>query len=130
MDPRSVTRVVVVDDEKVIASTVAAILQMNGFSAQFFVHPLQALEAMNKEQPDLLISDVMMPELSGFELAIRVKALSPNCKILLFSGQGATADLLLQARAQGHDFQLLAKPIHPTELLSRVGRLVGKAVTE
>ena len=124
------TRVVVVDDEKVIASTVAAILQMNGFSAKFFVHPLQALDAMNIEHPDLLISDVMMPELSGVELAIRVKALSPSCKILLFSGQAATADLLLQARAKGHDFQLLAKPIHPTELLSRVGGLVGKAVTE
>ena len=127
---RLIPLVFVVDDEKVIASTLAAILQMNGFAAKFFVHPLEALEAVKNENPDLVISDVMMPELSGVELAIRVKHSSPACKVLLFSGQAATADLLLQAREQGHDFQLLTKPVHPTELLSQVGKLVVQSATE
>jgi DNA-binding response OmpR family regulator len=121
-------RVFVVDDERVIASTLAAILQLNGFAANYFVHPLHALDAARVNPPDLLISDVMMPELSGVELAIRIKALCPNCKVLLFSGQAATADLLLAAREQGHDFQLLSKPIHPTELLAQVGKLAQQPV--
>jgi hypothetical protein len=44
----------------------------------------------------------------------------PACKILLFSGQAATADLLEKARAQGHQFEILAKPVHPQDLLAKL----------
>jgi DNA-binding NtrC family response regulator len=123
-------RVFVVDDERVIATTLAAILHLNGFVADSFVRPFDALEAARVNAPDLLISDVMMPEISGVELAIQMKAICPACKVLLFSGQAATADLLLAARERGHDFQLLSKPIHPTELLVQVGKLVQEPVAE
>jgi CheY-like chemotaxis protein len=101
--------VFVVDDEPVIASTLAVILQMHGFSAKFFISPLEALTAARAKSPDLLISDVDMPSLSGIDLAIRMKALYPSCKILLFSGQPSTLDLLDSARAQGHDFRFAAE---------------------
>jgi DNA-binding NtrC family response regulator len=117
-------RVFVVDDERVIATTLAAILQLNGFVADSFVRPFDALDAARLKAPDLLISDVVMPDISGVELAIQIKEICPDCKVLLFSGQAATADLLLAAREQGHDFQLLSKPVHPTELLAQVGKLV------
>lgn len=58
--------------------------------------------------------------MSGIELAITVKRIFPDCKILLFSGQAATSDLLANAKNAGHNFILLSKPIHPRELLSRV----------
>jgi CheY-like chemotaxis protein len=115
----------VVDDEPVIASTLAAILRMNGFSARFFTCPLDALTAARLKAPDLLISDVAMPGISGIELAIQMRAQYPACKILLFSGQAATMDLLEDARAQGHDFDLLQKPVPPTELLLEVGKMVN-----
>lgn len=118
-----VPRVFVVDDEHVIASTLAAILNMNGFSAEFFTRPLEALTAAQSDMPDLLISDVAMPGLSGVDLAIQMRELHPECKILLFSGQAATVDLLKDARNQGHDFHLLLKPVHPTELLAELGTL-------
>jgi DNA-binding NtrC family response regulator len=116
-------RVFVVDDEHVIASTLAAILNMNGYSARFFTRPLEALAAAQSDIPDLLISDVAMPGLSGVDLAIQMRARHPECKILLFSGQAATLDLLEDARNQGHDFHLLLKPVHPTELLSEIETL-------
>jgi DNA-binding NtrC family response regulator len=115
----------VVDDEPVIASTLAAILQMNGFSAKFFTCPLDALTAARSRAPDLLISDVAIPGISGIELAIRMRAQYPTCKVLLFSGQAATMDLLENARAQGHDFDLLLKPVPPTEFLLEVGKMVN-----
>ena len=65
MASSSVPRVFVVDDEHVIASTLSAILQMNGFSAKFFTSPLEALAVARAKSPDLLISDVEMPGLSG-----------------------------------------------------------------
>jgi DNA-binding NtrC family response regulator len=111
---------VFVVDEGAIAFTLEAILKINGYDGRSFVNPLEALEAITTVRPDLLISDVMMPELSGIDLAVRVKKECPTCKVLLFSGQAQTADLLEAARKQGHDFQLLAKPVHPDHLLARI----------
>ena len=116
------------DDEHVIASTLAAILQKNGFSAKFFTCPLAALTAARLKAPDLLLSDVTMPGISGIDLAIQMKAQYPTCKVLLFSGQAATLDLLEGARAQGHDFDVLLKPVPPTELLFEVGKMVNGTV--
>ena len=96
---------------------------MNGFSARFFTCPLEALAAARSESPDLVISDVAMPGISGIELAIQMRAQYPNCKILLFSGQASTSDLLEGARAQGYDFRLLQKPVFPPELLFEIGQL-------
>jgi CheY-like chemotaxis protein len=120
-------RVFVVDDEHVVASTLAAILQMHGFSAKFFTSPLEALTAARSMAPDLLVSDVGMPGISGIDLAIQIKKQYPTCKILLFSGQAATLDLLQQARAQGHHFDLLLKPIPPAEFLLEIGKRVNEA---
>jgi len=102
-----VPHIFVVDDDPLIASTLAAILQKNGFSAKFFTCPHEALNAARLKAPDLVISDVAMPGVSGIDLAIQMRAQYPTCKILLFSGQAATMDLLVNARAQGHDFDLL-----------------------
>jgi CheY-like chemotaxis protein len=123
VSPRSGSCIFVVDDEPVIASSLAAILRMNGFYARFFTCPLEALAAARSESPDLVISDVAMPGISGIDLAIQMRAQYPNCMILLFSGQVATLDLLEDARAQGYDFRLLQKPVHPSEFLSAIGQL-------
>ena len=73
-------------------------------------------------QPDLLISDVVMTGITGIAAAIKIRADLPSCKILLFSGQAVTFDLLEEARIQNHEFEVLAKPIHPTDLLIKLGR--------
>lgn len=122
--------VFVVDDQPVIASTLAAILQMHGFSAKFFTSPLEALSAARAKSPDLLVSDVEMPGLCGIDLAIQMKAEYPTCKILLFSGRPSTLDLLDAARARGHNFDLLLKPVHPRELLSEIRKKVGSRSDE
>ncbi len=115
----------VVDDEHVIASSLAAILQISGFNATAFGNPLEALHAADVEAPDLLISDVVMPQLSGIELAKRLSFQHPSCKILLFSGQAATADLLQQASGKGCEFTLLSKPVHPTDMLREIRRTLA-----
>ena len=125
MSSSSVPHVFVVDDEHVIASSLAAILKLHGYSATFFTSPREALAAARSIAPDLLISEVAMPSISGLDLAIQMRAQYPTCKILLFSGQPATFDLLEDARGKGHDFDLLLKPILPTELLFEVGKVVN-----
>lgn len=100
-----------------IVTTLPAILQSNGFRATTFNNPLEALSAAERESPNLLISDVVMPQLCGIEFAIRLKTLYPACKVLLFTGQAQSSNLLGKAREQGHDFYLMSKPVHPIDLL-------------
>jgi CheY-like chemotaxis protein len=119
-DGQSKPRVLVVDDERVIADTLATILNQSGFSAEAVYTGTGAVERARDEKPDLIISDVIMPDMNGIEAAIRIRQLLPGCKILLFSGQAATADLLEKARQQGHEFEILNKPVHPTDLLAKL----------
>src|ERR1700687_5400150 len=117
---QKIPRIFIVDDERIIAETLALILRKSGYSARFFLNPLEALQMSLSEAPDLLISDVKMPQLSGIDLAIRMREQCPMCKILLISAQAGTADLLEGARKQGHNFHLVPKPIHPSNLLSLI----------
>ena len=114
------SRVLVADDEQVIANTLAIILSQNGFEARAVYSGEKAIEALDTFEPDMLISDVIMTGMTGIEAAIITRQKRPKCKILLFSGQAATADLLEQARADGHEFEILAKPVHPTDLLAKL----------
>jgi CheY-like chemotaxis protein len=113
-------KVLVADDERVIADTLAIILNQSGFEATAVYSGENAVETAKTLQPDMLISDVIMTDLNGIDAAIRIRSILPNCKILLFSGQAATADLLDRARGQGHEFEILAKPVHPQDLLARL----------
>lgn len=113
-------RVLVADDEQVIANTLAIILNQAGFEARAVFSGEKAIEALDSFQPNMLISDVIMTGMTGIEAAIKTREKIPNCKILLFSGQAATADLLEKARAEGHEFEILAKPVHPTDLLAKL----------
>ena len=113
-------KVLVVDDERVIADTLAIILNQHGFDASAVYTGTGAVEQARALHPDLIISDVIMPDMNGIEAAINIRRFLPQCKILLFSGQAATADLLESARAQGHEFEILAKPVHPQDLLAKL----------
>ncbi len=113
-------KVLVVDDERVIADTLAIILNKNGFDAAAVYTGKDAVERARSDQPNLIISDVIMPDMNGIEAAITIRRFLPSCKILLFSGQAATADLLKKARAKGHEFEVLAKPVHPQDLLAKL----------
>lgn len=113
-------KVLVADDERVIADTLAMILNQSGFEARAVYSGEKAVELALAFEPQMLISDVIMADLNGIDAAIRIRELLPGIKILLFSGQAATADLLEKARTQGYEFEILAKPVHPQDLLSKL----------
>jgi DNA-binding response OmpR family regulator len=113
-------RILVVDDERRIADTLVIILNQNGFEASAVYTGADAVEHARASRPDLVISDVIMPDMNGIKAAIRIREIVPTCKILLFSGQAATAGLLEKARAEGHEFEILAKPVHPQDLLAKL----------
>jgi DNA-binding response OmpR family regulator len=122
---KNIQRIFVVDDEEIIAHTIAMILRWHGFIVESFTDPLKALAASRAQAPDLLVTDILMHVLSGIDLAINVRKDCPNCKVLLLSGQTETDEMREMFRAVGQRFDLLLKPIHPTELLSRVRWRLG-----
>jgi len=110
-------RILVVDDEKVIADTIVQILNRNGFIAEAAYGGEEAIEKARRHCPELVLSDVLMPQVDGVEAAIAIREHCPEARIILFSGQSATVEILARARDRGHTFELLPKPIHPTQLI-------------
>ena len=98
----------------------AEILNGEGFEAMAVSTGTSAIELAKAFDPDVVLSDVIMPGLNGIETGIRIRKIAPNCRVILFSGQAATVDLLEEARQQGHRFDILAKPIRPEQLISAV----------
>jgi CheY-like chemotaxis protein len=118
--------VLVVDDETRIADTLALILRSKDYEAEAAYDGAAALQICRTRLPDLIISDVVMPGMSGIELAITVSHEFPSSKILLFSGQAATEQMMQQAHSAGHTFELLAKPVHPVQLIQKVKSLLNQ----
>jgi CheY-like chemotaxis protein len=112
--------VLVVDDERTIADTLVVILKQAGLAAVAAYSGESALEMALFVPPNLLLSDVAMPGMNGIELAIAVKKAIPDCQVLLFSGQASAVGLLEGAKKNGLECELLAKPVHPTDLLAQV----------
>ncbi len=107
-------RVVVVDDERTIADTLVLILQKRGLDAFAFYSPLAALEAVAAIDPTYLVTDIVMPEVDGIALAMKVQRLCPECRVILMSGNAMYAGRELP----GLGFPLLHKPVHPEQLLA------------
>jgi CheY-like chemotaxis protein len=113
-------RVLVADDERVIADTLCLIFNQSGFDATAAYSGEEVVQIANTFRPDILVTDVVMFGISGIEAAIQVREILPSCKIVLLSGQAIAAELIDEAREQGHEFQIFAKPIHPNQLIAHL----------
>jgi CheY-like chemotaxis protein len=116
----SLPRILVVDDEALIADTIVQILNRSGFIAQAAYGGQEAIDTARLISPELVLSDVLMPHIDGVEAAIAIRQFSPETRIVLFSGQAATVEILARARERGHEFELLPKPLHPTQLIKHL----------
>jgi len=117
-------RVLFVDDERLIADTLAIIFSNRGYETRAVYSAEQALEMISGWLPNLAIIDVRLPGMNGVDLAIRLRAEYPDCKVSLLSGQASTNDLLELARQNGHSFDILAKPVPPEELIAQTSLML------
>jgi DNA-binding NtrC family response regulator len=115
--------VLIVDDEPLIADTLVAILSKRNYAATAAYSAEEALVVARVIPPEVLITDIMMPGMSGIDLAVTIKELIPDCKVLLFSGHAHADQLFSDPRCALYDFPLLTKPVHPDALLACVSSL-------
>ena len=118
-------RILIVDDEVAIADTLALIFRTQHYEVRAAYSAECAIEIIAEWRPDLAIIDVMLPEMNGIDLAIVIKANYRGCHVLLFSGHSNTAMLLEEAVRKGHQFEVLAKPVHPELMLERASALLA-----
>jgi CheY-like chemotaxis protein len=123
-------RVLVIDDEKNVANTLVWVLEDGGFSAIAAYGGTDALQKMESFSPDVVISDVIMPGMNGIEVCEIIQSKYPTCRIFLYSGQAATNDLVHEAWERGFSWELLAKPIEPEDLLTKLSSLPNAATSE
>ena len=117
---RQKPKVMVVDDERLIADTIAEILEAGGYEATVLYDGESALEHCKEMCPEIVISDYVLPGINGLELAGRLREQCPTARVLLLTGQASLASMAERMRSKGHDFEILAKPLHPEELFERL----------
>lgn len=121
-------RVLIADDEKIIADTLALILNLNGFEAAAVYSGEQAVETASALRPDAFISDICMGRVSGIDAARRIQRFAPDCEILLISGI-AGDEMLSQVAAQHPEFVVFEKPLDPRALIDILKALSGSKTT-
>lgn len=117
-------RVLILDDERTIAETLSMIFRMNGYEVQVAYSAEEGIETIAAWRPDLALIDVILPGMNGIEFASVVRDNHPECQVLLFSGSQSTGGLLEEAARRGQTFDILPKPLHPSEILERVKALL------
>ncbi len=116
-------RILLVDDDAEVRSVIATILERAGHDVSVAAHAQEALDGLERrsEPLELLVTDVVMPGMSGVELSRELRRRAPDLKVLLFSGYPGR-----DAQALGEpDVEYLAKPVTPKLLLERVDQLLG-----
>ncbi len=119
-------KILVVDDERIVADSTALVFRKFGHNARPVYGADEAISIIHSFDPELVVADVNLAGISGIDLAIRLCSEVPDCKLLLVSGQADTAELLDEARQRGYEFEVLAKPVAPSELVGKAMEIVGE----
>jgi two-component system OmpR family response regulator len=118
-------RVLVVDDEDNITDLVSTALRYEGFEVDVRANGRSALEAVGTFRPQLVVLDVMLPDLDGFEMARRLHAEGRRVPILFLTARDATEDKVRGLTLGGDDY--VTKPFSLEELVARVRAVLRRA---
>jgi two-component system, OmpR family, response regulator ResD len=120
--------VLVVDDEPTIAEVVARYLERAGYSARIAADGIQALEAVAKQRPDLVVLDLMLPGIDGLEVMRRMREQDrERIATILLTAKGEESDRVVGLRLGADDY--VVKPFSPAELVARVDAVLRRIDT-
>jgi len=120
-------KILIIDDDVDTLKLVGMMLQKQGYQIIAASNGEQGLTQAEAENPDLILLDVMMPEMDGYEVAKRLRAnsLTANTPILMFTAKTQLDDKVTGFEAGADDY--LTKPTHPTELIAHVKALLARS---
>jgi DNA-binding response OmpR family regulator len=123
LTPQATARALVVDDEETLRETIGINLRQAGIDVVLAESGIEALEAMQETPPDVVVLDVMLPGLDGFEVCRRIRETS-TVPILLLSARGEEIDRVMGLEIGADDY--LTKPFAMRELVARVRAMVRR----
>ena len=123
-------KILVVDDEIYIVHILDFSLGMEGYEVITALDGEQALERVKAEKPDLIVLDIMMPKLDGYEVCKNIKssAETQHIPVILLSAKGRNVDQKLGFDVGADDY--ITKPFSPRKLVERINQLLGQTITE
>lgn len=113
-------KILLAEDDASMREYLARALQRVGYEVKAVGCGTQAMPLLEAEQFDLLLTDIVMPEMDGIELAQKAGALDPSIKVMFITGFAAVA---LQSGRTAPDAKMLSKPFHLKDLVAEVDRL-------
>jgi len=119
-------KIVLAEDEPQIARLVEFKLKKEGYEVTWKPNGEEALEAIRKEKPDLILLDIMMPVMDGYEVLRRIRE-DENLKsipVVMLTARAQEKDVVKGIDSGAEDY--ITKPFHPAELLARVKRILSK----
>jgi two-component system, cell cycle response regulator CpdR len=116
-------RILLAEDEEAMRTYLARALQNAGYEVVAVDRGTAALPLLKTEHFDLLLSDIVMPEMDGIELAQRCSEVSPDTKVMFITGFAAVT---LKANREAPQARVLSKPFHLRDLVMEVERIFGR----
>lgn len=121
-------RILIVEDEQMLAEILSDTLSDRNFNVHLAYDGIQALDMVRKETFDVIVSDIMMPNLDGYSLAKKLRNEGYNTPILFLTARSSTEDVVKGFETGGNDY--LKKPFAIDELIIRIKALAGKLQTQ
>ena len=122
--PASRQRILVVDDEPSIVDAVATALRYEGYEVEEASTGLEALAAVGREEPDLIVLDWMLPDIDGVEVGRRLRERGFRMAVLFLTAKDATEDKVEALRAGGDDY--VTKPFSLAEIVARIEAILRR----
>jgi DNA-binding response OmpR family regulator len=126
MPPIEKRKILVVDDDPMFLMTIKGLITSAGYLFDSAMNGKEALEKVGKSPPHLIIVDVIMREMNGFELTRAIRALNKTVPIIMLTGMRADSDKFEAKMAGANEY--LNKPVNPDDLFRRIRSLVGSTV--
>lgn len=120
-------RVLLIDDDERLNTLLTRYLDQFGFAVQSFAHPESGIRALKSDPPDLLVLDLMLPDMDGFTVCRKVRETS-RVPIIILTARGDVTDRIVGLELGADDY--LPKPFEPRELVARIQAVLRRGPAE
>ena len=121
------TTILIIDDDKELTELLDEFLSEHKYKTQIYHNPLHAIEALEKQTPDLILLDIMMPEMDGFQVLRKIRE-TLDLPVIMLTAKGEVSDKVVGLELGADDY--LAKPFEPRELLARIQSILRRVYSQ